>query len=158
MKVKFKLIENIQLSEASKSSICNDIRNRLSRCPSVTVKVDASNSYVIVATRRNTYALPIEELSRVAHKDYYAVRYKGNGTAVNGELIDSNNNVLGPAYYGKPYQHTHRDFDDEPLVYELTSSCIINPNENRPVVNTQGANAVTTTLDGFIDDVLNDRK
>lgn len=86
------------------------------------------------------------------------MRYKGSGTVVNGNLIDASGTQLGPAYYGKPYQHKHRDFDEKPFVYELTNSCISDPNENRPTVNTQGAHKVTTTLDGFVKDVLNHKK
>lgn len=64
MKFKFKLLEdNALLNEASKSSICNSIRTMLAGIANVTVKIDASNSYVIVATQHGTYALPIEELS-----------------------------------------------------------------------------------------------
>ena len=77
------------------------------------ITIDPHKKFYLVRTPlNNTYCIPVVQQSVRSSNDYNKRRYRGNGTVVNGKLVDSSGTTLGPAYYGVPTNHNHYDYDD----------------------------------------------
>ena len=77
------------------------------------ITIDPHKKFYLVRTPlNNTYCIPVVQQSVRSSNDYNKRRYRGNGTVVNGKLVDPSGTTLGPAYYGVPTNHNHYDYDD----------------------------------------------
>ena len=103
------------------------------------ITLDPHKKFYLVRTPlNNTYCIPVIQQNVRSSNDYSKRRYKGNGTVVNGNLVDSSGTTLGPAYYGVPTNHNHYDYDDINL-YQYSKY--------------PAANGVGQTLSAFVQDV-----
>lgn len=103
------------------------------------ITVDPHKKFYLVRTPlNNTYCIPVVQQNMRSSNDYNKRRYKGNGTVVNGNLVDPSGTTLGPAYYGVPTNHNHYDYDDINL-YQYSKY--------------PAANGAGQTLSAFVQDV-----